>query len=152
MSRATPELHHFARRLIKLEANRKNTPKTRVFTAFSVTERMRPMLSMLIGNAGFRTLLARAHTLATTETPWLRVVQVNADGSLQGWEELRAQFGADEFLRGQVGLVAQLLGLLVAFIGEHLTVRLIGEIWPKLSLKELNLAKGENHEGISKNS
>jgi len=39
---------------------------------------------------------------------------------------------------------------LVAFIGESLTVRLVSEVWPKFSLNDLNLDKGEKNEKTSK--
>jgi len=39
-------------------------------------------------------------------------------------------------------LVAQLLGLLVAFIGENLTLRLMRDVWPKLSLEDLKFTQG----------
>jgi hypothetical protein len=67
---------------------------------------------------------------------------------LEGWEELHAQLGPGKFLEGRIVLLAQLLGLLVAFIGEHLTVRLVSEIWPKFSLSDLD--KGEKNEKPSK--
>jgi len=37
-----------------------------------------------------------------------------------------------------VTLLAQLLGLLVTFIGEALTVRLVREVWPKVPLDDLD--------------
>jgi predicted transglutaminase-like cysteine proteinase len=43
-------------------------------------------------------------------------------------------------------LLAQLLGLLVAFIGEDLTLRLVREVWPKLSLNDLDLGTGDKNE------
>jgi hypothetical protein len=143
-------MRNFACCLITLETKTGNLSKTRATPAFPVPEKLRPVLSMLVGNGGFRTLLARALTLATVEIPWLRAVKVNADGSLEGWEELHAQLGPEKFLEGRVVLLAQLLGLLVAFIGEKLTVRLVSEVWPKLSLRDLNLDQGEKNEKASK--
>jgi hypothetical protein len=35
-------------------------------------------------------------------------------------------------------MLAQLLGLLVAFVGESLTVRLVREVWPKVRLDDLD--------------
>ena len=43
-------------------------------------------------------------------------------------------------------LVAQLLGLLVAFIGETLTLRLVREVWPKLPLNDLDFGRGDKNE------
>lgn len=136
-------MRSLASRLIALEAKGKNVSGARVLVAFPVPEKLRPTLSTLMGNAGFQTLLARALTLATAEVPWLRVVKVNASGALEGWEELHAQLGPAKFLEGRVVVMAQLLGLLVAFIGEKLTVRLVMEVWPKLSLSDVNLEKGK---------
>ena len=47
---------------------------------------------------------------------------------------------------GGVVLIAQLLGLLVAFIGESLTVRLAREAWPKLPLNGLESGNGDKSE------
>ena len=66
-------------------------------------------------------------------------MHVKADGSLEGLDELGAQVDPDEIFEGCVVLLAQLLGLLVAFIGENLTLRLVREVWPKLSLNDLDL-------------
>ena len=49
-------------------------------------------------------------------------MHVKADGSLEGVEEHHAQLDPDELFEGRVVLLAQLLGLLVAFIGENLTL------------------------------
>jgi hypothetical protein len=56
--------------------------------------------------------------------------------------ELQAQLAPAQFAEGRTVLLAQLLGLLVAFIGEGLTVRLVHEAWPDLSHSELNFGKG----------
>ena len=96
-----------------------------------------------MGNTGFHALLMRALSLANTEDPSLRSVRVKADGSLEGLEELQAQGNTVEIAEGSVVLVAQLLGLLVAFIGEHLTLQMVREVWPKLSLNDLDFEKGD---------
>ena len=61
-------------------------------------------------------------------------MQVNAEGSLEGWDELErgAQVDPDKIAEGGVVLLAQLLGLLVAFVGESLTLRFVLDVWPKL--------------------
>jgi hypothetical protein len=43
-------------------------------------------------------------------------------------------------------LLAQLLGLLVAFIGKNLTLRLVGEVWPKAALDDLDFGTEEKNE------
>jgi hypothetical protein len=98
--------------------------------AFGVCERLRQPLITLAGVAGFRSLLSRALTLARAEAPSLSVVQVAADGSLQGLDELEPQTGKEQARDGGAILIAQLIGLLRTFIGEGLTLRLVQDVWP----------------------
>ncbi len=146
MSRATPKMRDFAERLIGHETRKNKSSETKTPAACRVAEKLRPHLATLMGNLGFRALLSRALALANAEVPWLRAVHVNADGSLEGLDELGAQVDPDEIFEGCVALLAQLLGLLVAFIGEDLTLRLVREVWPKLSLNNLDAGKGDKNE------
>ena len=101
------------------------------FAAFGVCERLRQPLITLAGVTGFRSLLSRALTLARAEAPSLSVVQVAADGSLQGLDGLRPQVDADEAGEAGVILITQLLGLLVRVVGEAMTLQLVtSEILP----------------------
>jgi hypothetical protein len=143
MSRATPEMRDFAERLIAYETRANNPSKTKTPAACLVSEKLRPHLSTLMGNLGFRALLSRALVLANADVPWLRAVHVNAEGSFEGLDELGAQVDPDEIFEGCVVLLARLLGLLVAFIGEDLTLRLVREAWPKLPLDDLDVGKGD---------
>ena len=129
-------MRSFAKRLIDFEALSNTSPAAQTAAAFPVTDKLRPLLATLMGNGGVRALLSRALVLATTEVSWLRAVQVNADGGLEGFELLDSQIDPSEFVEGRVVLLAQLLGLLVALIGPKLTSRLSGEIWPQISLNE----------------
>jgi hypothetical protein len=61
-------------------------------------------------------------------------------------EELNAKRNPDELLEGGVVLVAQLLGLLTAFIGQTLTLRFVREIWPEVPLDDLNSGKEGRNE------
>src|SRR5476651_184742 len=142
MSRATPKMRDFAERLIAYETEGSKSSETKAPTAFLVSERLRPHLARLMGKVGFRELLSRALVLANAEVPWLRAVRVKADGSFEGLDELGAQVGPDEIFEGRVVLLAQLLGLLTAFIGENLTSRLVREVWPKVPLNDLDLNNG----------
>jgi len=98
---------------------------------------------MLMGNGGFRALLSRALALANAEVLWLRAVHVKADGSMEGSEELQPRIDPDDFMEGGVALLAELLGLLVAFIGVSLTVRLLRDVWPTVPLNDSDFAKGQ---------
>jgi hypothetical protein len=75
--------------------------------------------------------MSRALTLASDEVRWLKAVHVNADGSLEGLDD--AQLTDAEIAEGEAVLVAQLIGLLVTFIGATLTLQLLRQAWPEAS-------------------
>jgi hypothetical protein len=136
-------MRSIAQRLIEYETQGQDPSKTTDTATFQVTDRLRPQLATLMGNGGFRALLARALALASAEVSWLREVQVNADGTLEGLATLHASLKPAEFCEGRVVLLAQLLGLLVAFIGPALTSRLMGESWPQLAADGVDFGNGD---------
>lgn len=137
MIRTTPQLREAAERLLKIEgAGGRGTRK--LPAAALVSERLRRVLSTLLGAAGFKALLARAVTLAKAEVPALRAVQVQADSSLVGLSE------SDDLQDGDVVLIAHILGLLVTFIGAALMLRLVNDAWPKANLNDLDFDKDES--------
>ena len=123
MSTVPPAIHDLARRLIALEAARPSAPGAPLGGAVRVCDRLRTGLARLAGVAGFRSLLSRALALAKAEAPELAAAQVRADGTLEGLPD-------DHDAGAGVAIVAQLLGLLVTFIGEPLTLRLVRDAWP----------------------
>ena len=129
MSRATLKTRDFAKRLIDCETNGNKSSAKTVGAAFLVIEKLRLHLTALMGNVGYRALLARALALAKAEVPCLHAMHVKADGSFGGLDELGAQADRETFAEGSVVLLAQLLGLLVVFIGGSLTLRLVCEMW-----------------------
>ena len=120
-----PESRHLAQRLLTYEAVAGKNSEPAESAAFRVCERLRRPLITLAGVAGFRSLLSRALTLARAEAPSLNAVQVAADGSLQGLEELRSQVDADQAREAGIILITQLLGLLVRVVGEATTLQLV---------------------------
>ncbi|MGH7057561.1 MAG: hypothetical protein ACREFZ_06695 [Acetobacteraceae bacterium] len=89
--------------------------------------------------------MSRALALASGEVRWLKAIHVNAEGSLDGLGDVRAQLPPGDFAQGEEILVAQLIGLLVNFIGEALTRRLIADAWPEIPVGDLNseMEKGD---------
>jgi len=147
--RPSPELKAFARQLLAYEATA-NPADAKDAAAFRAFEKLRGPLGKLIGVIGFRSLLSRALVLASDEVPWLRGMQIKADGSLEASNELQAKLDQGEFARGEAALVAQLIGLLVTFIGEALMLVLVQEVWPKPPppppRHDSNLTKENTHE------
>jgi hypothetical protein len=130
MSTASPEIQDLARRLLAFEAC-DNTSDARVDVAVQVIEELRTHLIRLTGVDGFQSLLSRALTLAKAEVPSLNMMQVRADGSLEGFDGIEQS--QDAAAAGQV-LVAHLLDLLVTFIGAPLTLVLVRNKWPDASM------------------
>jgi hypothetical protein len=145
LNRATPRMRRIANRLMVHETPRKSAAKA-VAAAFPVIDKLRPHLATLVSNGGVRALVARALVLAAAEIAWLSAVQVNANGDIEGLETLGAVLDPETFLEGRVVLLAQLLGLLVAFIGPGLTSRLMDEIWPEVPLEERDFGEEHDHE------
>ena len=146
MSRATPKMRDFAERLIAYEMKGNKSSQTKTAQVFLIGEKLRLHLTALMGKVGFRALLSRALVLANAEAPWLRAVHVKADGSFGGLDELGGQVGPEKITEGSVVLLAQMLGLLVAFIGGSLTLRLVREMWPKIPLNDFDFGNGDENE------
>ncbi|GAC1467912.1 MAG: hypothetical protein NVSMB9_10030 [Isosphaeraceae bacterium] len=125
MNTTSPATKDLARRLIAFEATR-NPSDGPVGATLRACEALRGLLAKFVGLAGFRSLLSRALAMAKAENPSLGSVQVQPDGLLKGLEEVEQNQDGDA---GAV-VVAQLLGLLVAFIGEPLMLRLVWDAWP----------------------
>lgn len=141
---STPaKLRKLAQRLLSFEPRSQEAGDRSA--AFSVTEKMRLRLSILTGAAGFRAVLARALGLASEEVRWLSGVQVSADGSLGGLDEICAKLSEDEIARGEAVLIARLIELFVTFIGGLLTAHLLRDIWPEISPDELDSGAKEHN-------
>ena len=144
MSLGTSKIRDLAERLIAYESRGKKSSRTGTLAAFPVCERLGPVLSTLMGETGFRMVLSRAVVRAQAEVPSLSIVQVQADGSLSGLDKLDKADGnglpQPDLANGSVVVVAELLGLLVAFIGEAVTLQIVAEVWPKLSTQPLGLS------------
>lgn len=134
MPATSPSMGALARRL--LAASRATTAPRADHTTV-VVDSLRPPLTRLAGSEGFASLLRRAVALASANAPSLQNVRVGADGSLKGIEEPAAGTGGTRATDDAAAVITeQLLELLVTFIGEGLTLRLVREAWPDTCLDE----------------
>jgi hypothetical protein len=131
-----PVTRDLAQRLLAYEAVEGESSEPTEPAFFRVYEKLRRHLCALAGIAGFHSLASRALTLAQSEAPGLRAVQITADGCLQGIGELDPQLDDHETGGAEVILIAQLLGLLSTFIGEALTLQLVLNVWPEAALND----------------
>ena len=151
-------MRDLARRLL---AASQSVSDPHVPEAVLVSDRLRTSLTRFAGADGFTSLLRRALALARAEVPSLQSVKVGADGRLEGFEQQksgewrvasRTRTNTPLLLphsplttrhsplttpsEGAAAITAHLLGLLVTFIGEPLTLALVREAWPDISLTE----------------
>ena len=117
-----------AQRLLVLEGPLQGADDDPTAQAMRVFERLRVALARFAGSDSFASLVRRALVLARADEPALRQVSIKANGSLEGLEEI----AGDPI----VAIVAHFLGLLVTFIGEPLTLRLVREAWPDATLDD----------------
>ena len=128
-------MRDLARRLL---AASQTVSDPHVHEAVLVSDKLRTSLTRFAGVDGFVSLQRRALVLARAEVPSLQRVKVGADGHLEGFEQMAADVGtsAAAAAAAAAAITAHLLGLLVTFIGEPLTRRLVREAWPDMSLDE----------------
>ena len=144
-----PTTRDLAHRLLAYEVNAGKTAEPTASATLRVYEKLRQSLSGVAGVAAFESLAFRALTQAKSEAPSLWPVQIAGDGSLQGLGELEHQMDIDEdraaeSATGEAGiiLIARLLGLLLLFLGEALTLSLLRVTWPGAALDDRSSENG----------
>jgi hypothetical protein len=118
----------WARRLLSAEAAIQPASDADVHDWVRVIEKLRISLTRFVGADGFIALLRRALALARADVPSLQSVKIAADGRLEGLEGFAGN--GDNNAEAGTAITAHLLGLLVTFVGESLTLRLMSDVWP----------------------
>ena len=144
-----PKMRDLAHRLLAYEAFAGETCEPADSATVRVYEKLRQGLGEFAGVAGFQSLASRALALARTEAPSLNAVRVSADGALHGLGKIEQRFDIDkiqagEFPAGEGGtiLIARLLGLLLLFLGEALTLSLLRVAWPGAAFEDFSFENG----------
>lgn len=138
MTLATPPLRDLAIRLIAEERE-----EDTLLAAFSACQRLGRLLTKVVGAPGFHALLSRAVALTQKEAPALKDIRVLPDSTLSGLQLAADPAEKEELTKGATVLLAQLLGLLHAFIGEPLTTQLVKEAWPEVFARIIIPKKGK---------
>jgi hypothetical protein len=126
-----------AKRVLTIEAASRRASDAHAHEAVRVCEKLKISVSRLAGADGWASLLRRSLALARDDVPSLSHITLKPDCSMDGLEALAAQ----DAVEAGAAIVRHLLELLVTFIGEPLTLRLVRESWPDASLDE---TKSEN--------
>ena len=125
MSTPSPSIRAWAERLLAAEAASPSASEAHIHVAVRVSEKLRVALTRLVGADGFAALQRRALALARREVHSLQTVTITAEGRLEGMEE------ADKDGKAATAMTANLLYLLITFIGESLALRLTRDTFPE---------------------
>ena len=133
MDTPSPSIRDLARRLLAVEAASQSAANSHAHEAVRVCEKLRVSLIRFAGADGFTALLRRALALARAEVPSAARRHPTARWLI--WKDLKSSppTGRTSAIDAAVAITAHLLGLLVTFIGEPLTLRLVREAWPDAS-------------------
>jgi hypothetical protein len=132
MKPGNPKLQELALRLFEHEARNSGNSDDPVKWIELCCQRLHDRLDRLIGPGGFRALLNRALYLAKKKYVWLEGVGIENYPGCE-FKDLR------EAVKGQkpatvkeacTFILANVIWLLVTFIGEDITIGLIQEAWP----------------------
>src|ERR1051325_8603035 len=110
-------VHDLARRVMAQEHGGSESPAWRVPSGPRACEKLGHHLRKLVGVSGANYLISRAIVLANEDVHWLREVKVNSDGLLEGFTEHTDSENDEEAEKGGEDILAELLGLLITFIG-----------------------------------
>jgi hypothetical protein len=122
--------------LLEHETDDPGDPDAALAAAQRTCQKLCTRLAKLVTAAGSQSLLARAIHLAAAEAPFLRGVRA---GTIPGpcLENVQDSAHGETYEQTQAGLqavVAHFVDLLVLFIGESVTGRLVCDVWPTAPL------------------
>jgi hypothetical protein len=129
------ETQDLAQRLLKGEAYAAESSESDEGAAIRVSEKLRRLLSPLVGTSEYCSFVARALTLAQEKAPSLDSVKVIANGSLKGLRDAVVQ-SEDKHAEAGVILIAQLLEAFCSFLGTSLTRQLVHDSSPHLAAEK----------------
>ncbi len=133
-----PNTREIAQRLLGYETGEQSPSGANASPAIYVCQKLGLPLSRLVGETGSRALLARALTLAKREAEVLGPVKVTDALALEGWN--------GEAESASTVLVGHLLGLVVTFLGEALTLRLLHDVWPDRTISDVHFGERNGNE------
>jgi len=148
MNPATEKERNLAWRLLRQVAGSEQSPEGLVEATERVFDRLYRHLGAVVGPAGYAALVARALHLTTRQFAFMGNVRGEARADDFVMDGLRASvLGRDpaEARPSQVTLLANLIALLVTFVGEDLALRLIGQAWPETTGKIPGFEAEERH-------
>lgn len=136
MKPVNPTLQKLALRLLEHEAATSGNPHEPVKAIELCCQRLHDRLDRLIGAGGFRALLNRALHLAKKKYAWLEGVGIEDYPGCEFKDLREAVKGKKPATVNEACtlILANVIWLLVIFIGEDITIGLIQEAWPHVTI------------------
>jgi len=135
---ATPSHHALARWLLTTEVVGAEGPLAAPAAAERVFEKLSKRLAQLITLVGSDALLARAVHLSRAEFPFLDGAQTtpSADELTLRLRESAEGVESSQAAEAFEAVLAILIALLISFVGEDLSLRVLREVWPELPMPQ----------------
>jgi len=150
--RSSDPLRDVARQLLAIEAANGASADPSMHEALRVFDKLRVAMCRFAGSEGFASLMRRALAMARRDVLAVQHLTLDSNGSLQGFDKvlalhspgLTATEHGDAGAEAAVAVMTNLLGLLVAFVGEGFTIKLVRDCWPEASLNQLGWRSTES--------
>jgi hypothetical protein len=138
MTTATPSQHAVAQWLLTAEGVDPERPLAVPAAAERVFGKLSRRLAQLITLVGSDALLARAVHLSRAEFPFLDGMQTtpSADGLTLRLRESAEGVESSQAAEAFEAVLAILIALLISFVGEDLSLRVLREVWPELPMPQ----------------
>ncbi len=137
-----PNLQQIARRMIVSRMGANPSSHAQASTTVRVVETLVNNLSPLVGSIGSQALLGRSLTLTARAFPCYAEVRGAGQDLLNAIDACLRTQEPDVAMDATAALLTAYLQLMSTFIGERLTVQLLQDAWPDLSIPPLQ----EQHE------
>ena len=138
MTTATPSQHAVAQWLLTAEGvdaeRRLAAPAAAEQVFWKLSQRLAQLITLVVADA----LLARAVHLSRAEFPFLDRAQTARSAAAWTLRLRESAEGAEssQAAEGFEAVLAILIALLISFVGEDLTLRVLREVWPELPMPQ----------------
>lgn len=135
MAQPPPEVLDLAHRLLRHETGGSPNPAAAAAAVDAACGRLKHELADVLGAGGVAALLGRALHLAKRERPLLAAASFDPESSscFTGLAAALAAGTDEEASAAAASVLAHLLGLLVALLGEELGLKPVRKLWPHLA-------------------
>jgi hypothetical protein len=137
MTAPLPEVRALARSLLEKERTG-DALADLLETTETLLDHLAKRITPLVGGGGFHLLLQRALKRAAGRHPWLVAIEIDkeAPGRLSGAADAAREVTTEDAAAAAEALLAELIGLLVRFLGADIALRLVRQSFPGVSGEE----------------